>query len=77
MKAIGFTTSLPINEGTNAELHLVDERIVGRKPAALSHTEAAVLPLTSLTVWEAIFDRMHVPDMVEVGSMTGKVAIAY
>lgn len=48
--------------GTNAELHLVDERIVGPKPASLSPPEAAAMPLTSLTAWEAIFDRMHVPD---------------
>jgi zinc-binding alcohol dehydrogenase family protein len=48
--------------GTNAELHLVDERIVGRRPATLSAPEAAALPLTSLTAWEALFDRMHVPE---------------
>ncbi|WP_260114558.1 alcohol dehydrogenase catalytic domain-containing protein [Phaeobacter inhibens] len=35
--------------GTNAEFHLVDERIVGRKPASLSHAEAAALPLTTIT----------------------------
>jgi NADPH2:quinone reductase len=49
-------------QGTNAELHLVDERIVGRKPASLSDAEAAALPLTSLTAWEAIFDRLRVPE---------------
>jgi NADPH2:quinone reductase len=48
--------------GTNAELHLVDERIVGRKPRSLSDAEAAALPLTSLTAWEALFDRMHVAE---------------
>ena len=46
--------------GTNAELHLVDERIVGRKPASLDWAEAAALPLTSLTAWEALFDRLDV-----------------
>jgi NADPH2:quinone reductase len=46
--------------GTNAELHLVDERIVGRKPASLDWAEAAALPLTALTAWEAIFDRLDV-----------------
>lgn len=46
-------------QGTNAELHLVDERIVGRKPATLSDAEAAALPLTSLTAFEAIFDRLR------------------
>lgn len=49
-------------QGTNAELHLVDERIVGRKPETLSDAEAAALPLTSLTAWEAIFDRLRVPE---------------
>ncbi|WP_428029491.1 zinc-binding alcohol dehydrogenase family protein [Ancylobacter sp.] len=47
--------------GTNAELHLVDERIVGHKPASLSFAEAAALPLTSLTAWEGLFDRLQVP----------------
>src|SRR5438067_1139387 len=38
--------------GTNAEYHLVDERIVGHKPALLEWAEAAALPLTALTAWE-------------------------
>ncbi len=46
--------------GTNAELHLVDERIVGSKPASLDWAEAAALPLTTLTAWEAFFDRLDV-----------------
>lgn len=46
--------------GTNAEFHLVDERIVGRKPATLSFAGAAALPLTSITAWEALFDRLDV-----------------
>ncbi|WDZ82844.1 zinc-binding alcohol dehydrogenase family protein [Micromonospora cathayae] len=45
--------------GTNAELHLVDERIVGPKPATLDFAEAAALPLTALTAWEALFDRLR------------------
>uniref|UniRef100_A0AAU2ABL6 Zinc-type alcohol dehydrogenase-like protein n=1 Tax=Streptomyces sp. NBC_00093 TaxID=2975649 RepID=A0AAU2ABL6_9ACTN len=44
--------------GTNARFHTVDERIVGRKPATLSFTEAAALPLTSLTAWEGLFERL-------------------
>ncbi|QDL97902.1 zinc-binding alcohol dehydrogenase family protein [Rhodopseudomonas palustris] len=44
--------------GTNAELHLVDERIVGRKPTTLSFAQAAALPLTSITAWELLFDRL-------------------
>ncbi|ROQ50490.1 zinc-binding alcohol dehydrogenase family protein [Rathayibacter sp. PhB152] len=46
--------------GTNAELHLVDERIVGRKPARLSDAEAAALPLTAITAWELLFHRLGV-----------------
>jgi NADPH:quinone reductase len=46
--------------GTNAEYHLVDERIVGRRPASLSTAEAAALPLTAITAWEALFDRLDV-----------------
>jgi len=46
--------------GSNAEYQLVDERIVGRKPTNLNFSEAAALPLTSLTAWELLFDRMDV-----------------
>jgi len=45
-------------QGTNSEFHLVDERIVGRKPKTLSFTQAAALPLTSITAWELLFDRL-------------------
>jgi zinc-binding alcohol dehydrogenase family protein len=44
--------------GSNAELQLVDERIVGRKPTSLSFAEAAALPLTAITAWELLFDRL-------------------
>ena len=46
--------------GSNAEFHLVDERIVGRKPTSLSFAQAAALPLTSITAWELLFDRFGV-----------------
>ena len=46
--------------GTNSELHLVDERIVALKPRTLDWPEAAALPLTSITAWEALFDRLDV-----------------
>src|SRR5689334_19737384 len=46
--------------GGNSELHLVDERIVGRKPRNLRFAEAAALPLTTLTAWEGLFDRLGV-----------------
>src|ERR1700753_896783 len=45
-------------QGTNSEFHLVDERIVGRKPKSLSFAQAAALPLTSITAWELLFDRL-------------------
>jgi NADPH2:quinone reductase len=51
-----------LRQGTNAELHLVDERIAGRKPRSLSDAEAAALPLTSITAWEAIFHRLRIPE---------------
>lgn len=44
--------------GTNAELHVVDERIVGHKPRSLDFAEAAALPLTAITAWESLFDRL-------------------
>lgn len=50
--------------GANSEYHLVDERIVGRKPASLSHPEAAALPLTAITAWEMLFDRLEVQKAV-------------
>jgi len=46
--------------GTNQEFHLVDERIVGRKPTSLSFVEAAALPLTTITAYEAFFDRLKI-----------------
>jgi zinc-binding alcohol dehydrogenase family protein len=47
-------------QGTNAEFHLVDERIVGRKPSSLSFAQSAALPLTAITAWELLFDRLGV-----------------
>jgi zinc-binding alcohol dehydrogenase family protein len=46
--------------GTNAPFHAVDERIVGHKPKSLSFAEAAALPLTTITAWELLFDRIGV-----------------
>ncbi len=51
-------------QGTNSELHLVDERIVGPKPASLDFAAAAALPLTAITAWEMLFDRLKVQDAV-------------
>ena len=56
-----------LRPGTNSEFHLVDERIVGRKPKTLSFAQAAALPLTSITAWELLFDRL--------GAVPGKSSI--
>jgi NADPH2:quinone reductase len=47
-------------QGANAQLHAVDERIVAHKPKSFSFAEAAAMPLTSLTAWELLFDRLGV-----------------
>jgi len=54
--------------GSYSEFHLVDERIVGHKPRSLSAADAAALPLTSITAWELLFDRLGVAE----GSGEGK-----
>lgn len=46
-------------QGSNAEYQLVDERIVGKMPANLNFEQAAALPLTALTAWELLFDRLE------------------
>ena len=46
--------------GANSELHLVDERLVGPMPAGLDFAAAAALPLTAITAWELLFDRLKV-----------------
>jgi NADPH2:quinone reductase len=48
-----------LRPGTNAQFHVVDERIVGHKPRTLGFAEAAALPLTTITAWETLFDRFH------------------
>lgn len=46
--------------GSNSEYQLVDERIVGHKPKSLSNAQAAAIPLTAITAWEGLFDRLHI-----------------
>jgi NADPH2:quinone reductase len=46
--------------GSNSEYQLVDERIVGKKPTSLTFDQAAALPLTSITAWEALFERLGI-----------------
>ena len=48
--------------GSYSQFQVVDERIVGRKPANLDFAQAAALPLTSITAWELLFDRIKVPE---------------
>ncbi|MFT9114959.1 MAG: zinc-binding alcohol dehydrogenase family protein, partial [Acetobacter malorum] len=70
--------------GTNAEFHLVDERIVGRKPRSLTWAEAAALPLTAITAWEMLFDRLDirrsvpgtVPSILIIGGAGGVSSMA-
>lgn len=47
--------------GSNSELHAVDARIVSKAPASLADAQAAALPLTAITAWELLFDRLRVP----------------
>ncbi|WP_191556897.1 zinc-binding alcohol dehydrogenase family protein [Metabacillus idriensis] len=47
-------------QGTYSEYHLVDERIVGKKPKTITHAEAAALPLTAITAYEGLFDRLKI-----------------
>ena len=51
--------------GGNSELHVVDERIVGQMPASLGFAEAAALPLTAITAWELLFERLQISQAKE------------
>jgi zinc-binding alcohol dehydrogenase family protein len=70
--------------GSNATLQCVDERLVGAKPATLDFAAAAALPLTALTAWEMLFDRLDVatpvpgaaPAILIVGGAGGVGSIA-
>ena len=55
-------------DGSYATHQLVDERIVGRKPRTLSHPEAAALPLTTITAWEGLFDKLRL-DSTSAGTL--------
>jgi NADPH2:quinone reductase len=54
--------------GGNSEFHLIDERIVAKKPKTLNFAEAAALPLTSVTAWEAMFERLNISTKKEDNS---------
>ncbi|MEK3731909.1 MULTISPECIES: zinc-binding alcohol dehydrogenase family protein [Paenibacillus] len=62
-----------VRAGGNSEFHLVDERIVGVKPATLDFAQAAALPLTSITAWEGLFDRLGISS--EPGSNAGRTIL--
>ncbi|NVJ25008.1 MULTISPECIES: zinc-binding alcohol dehydrogenase family protein [Myxococcus] len=55
--------------GTDSELHVVDERIVGHMPTSLGFADAAALPLTAVTAWELLFDRLQVPEGKGAGAL--------
>jgi NADPH:quinone reductase and related Zn-dependent oxidoreductases len=61
--------------GGNSERHLVDERIVGRKPRSLSFAEAAALPLTAITAWELLFERLQLVKARAPGSSCLSLAL--
>ncbi len=61
--------------GCNSEFHLVDERIVGKKPSILSFEAAAALPLTAITAWEALFERLGIEPRKTSSNQASKILI--
>lgn len=61
--------------GSNSEFQLIDERIVGHAPASLAMEEAAALPLTAITAWEALFERLRVPRKAAAGKASSILII--
>ncbi|MFF5383875.1 zinc-binding alcohol dehydrogenase family protein [Pedobacter suwonensis] len=53
--------------GSNAEYQLIDERITGLKPSSLTYVEAAAMPLTALTAWESLYDRIRITEPKDKG----------
>jgi zinc-binding alcohol dehydrogenase family protein len=63
--------------GTDSLYHAVDERLVGRKPEKLSFTEVAALPLTALTAWEGLFERLGLkPARLNVAGRAGAILVS-
>lgn len=60
--------------GTNSQFHVVDERIVGRKPKTLSFEEASAMPLTTITAWEALFDRLSLSEDISKKTMASRLS---
>lgn len=48
--------------GSYAEYGLVDERLAARRPRSLTASQAAALPLTTITAWELLFDRLGIAE---------------
>ncbi|MBB3880404.1 zinc-binding alcohol dehydrogenase family protein [Sphingomonas pseudosanguinis] len=57
-----------MRDGSNAEYQLVDERIAGHRPRSIGFAETAALPLTAITAWETLFDRLKVDDQPAGGA---------
>lgn len=55
-----FYSGSPIRHGSNAEFQLVDSRSVAHMPTSLSHVQAAAMPLTWITAWEALVERLEI-----------------
>lgn len=55
-----------VRPGGYSEYHLVDERIAGTKPKSVTFAEAAAMPLTSITAWEVLFERLAIPENSEL-----------
>ena len=55
-------------QGSNAQLQAVDARIAAKKPRSLDFAQAAALPLTAITAWETLFDRLDVNKPVAGGA---------
>ncbi len=64
-----------VRPGCNSEYHVVDERIVGKKPQTLAVEEAAALPLTTITAWEALFERLHIRTQSMAANAAKKILI--
>ena len=63
-------------QGCDSELHVVDERIVARAPDSLDDGDAAALPLTAITAWELLFDRIGVkPDAEQLSAVESTAAV--
>ncbi len=58
--------------GSNSEYQLIDERIVGHAPKTLSNSEAAALPLTAITAWEGLFDRLDLQTNLQANNDPSK-----